>query len=153
MPVDTSMALEDALEVALIAFMGNTAVHGITLNIPISQELMDASTLKGRPLIVVKAEQLREMSPGTGVFELGVSVCLYTQADDSTNATQRQQWHYLRSILMWSALDTQLNVGATSFYVQPNSIIRDENGTRTESDRSWEQTFRFTCWAMSELNA
>jgi hypothetical protein len=147
------MALEDSFEQALIAFIGNSALHGITLGVNVYQELQDATTERTTPYAVVKAEQQEECDPETGVFKLAVSICLNTQADDTLAAAQRLQWHHLRSILMWSDIPGAINTWAAaqpvSLYVFPNSVLRDEPMPRTEHDRSWEQEFKFTCCAMA----
>jgi hypothetical protein len=148
------MALEDSFEQALIAFIGDSALHGITLGVNLYQELQDSTTARTPPSAVVKAEQQEECDPETGVFKLAVSVLLSTQADDTVAATQRTQWANLRSILMWSDIPGAINTWAAAqtipvaLYVFPNSVVRDEPMPRTEHDRSWDQEFKFTCWAM-----
>ena len=148
-PVDTSMALEDAQEERVIAWINNTTTHGITLGITPRQEFEDSTTELTLPAVVVKCEVLQELLPNVGNFKLRTVVCLKTQADDTTDATQRLQWHNLRSILMWSNLDVQLNTGANNYTCFLNSIFREDPMPRTEHDRHWEQEFIFTNWACS----
>ena len=154
MPTDTSMALEDGVEQAIIAWIANSSIHGVTLGIVARQEFMDSTTELTLPAVIVKVEVQEELAPGTGVFKLGCSVTLRTQSDDTLAASQRQQWGNLRSILMWSdlpgAFNTWLTAQGQSLFVHENSVVHDESMPRTESERHWEQVWRFTCWGMSQ---
>ena len=143
--MSTEQAIEDALEQAVIAFIADTGTHGITLGITARQEFEDDTDTLTLPAVVVKAERITEMSPATGNFQFRVTVTLKTQADDTTEATQRTQWHNLCSILMWDGLDSALVT--SSLGINARSVLREEITARTEIDRHWEQVFTFTVWA------
>ena len=141
----TEMAVENALELAVIAWLAASGTHGITLGITARQEFEDDTDTLSLPSIVVKAERLAEASPSIGNFQYRVTSRLTTQADDTLDATQRQQWHNLVSILMWDTLTTQLTTA--SLGINANSVMHEDSAPRTEQDRHWSQEFVFTVGA------
>lgn len=143
--MSTEQALEDALEQSVINWIAQTATHSITLGITARQEYEDNADSITLPAVIVKAERSAEITPGAGVYQFRVRCSLLSQADDTLNATQRTQWHNLCSILLWSALDTELST--STLKVVPNSLLHDAGAERLEVSRHWEQTFTFSCYA------
>ena len=141
----TEMHVEDALERAVIAWIAASGTHSISIGITARQEFEDYTDALTLPSIVVKAERLAEASPSLGNYQYRVTTTLTTQADDTLDATQRQQWHDLVSILMWDTLTTQLTTA--SLGINANSVQHEDSFPRTEADRHWTQEFVFTVWA------
>lgn len=150
MAATTQMALESVLEQALIVFIANTTVHGISLGIVARQEQTDDATSNlTLPAVIVKATREEEdPQPGTGVWRMRVEVSLLANADDTTRATLDIDWHNLMSILMWSALASQLSSAKTSFFCHAARFTGQTD--RVEEDRHWRQSITFTAWCMSQ---
>lgn len=148
--MSAELNLEDAIEQSVIAFIAATGTHSVNIGITARQEIEDKSgddylTL---PSIVIKAERSSELSPGAGVYQFRVTATLTTQADDTTNATQRAQWANLRTILEWDALASALTT--STLHVFNGSIQREDSTDRTEIERAWRQVYAFTLWACAK---
>ena len=135
---------------AVINWLGNHAVHGITLGIPVRHFSEDHTSTLTLPAIIVRAIREAEDPPYSGVWRERVEVSLLAQADDTNDAALTTAWSNIIAILGDDDLPGKLSA-LDGFHCY--GIIRSVAGERQTVERHWVYAYPLTAFCMPQNNA
>ena len=135
--------IERLAENSIIAWLQNTAQHGVTVT-GANFYNGDGNGDLALPFVAVKCQRRKECIHDSGVWELGADVHFHSQADDTTIAAEQANWGAICAILSCSPLAP--NLSTTGFHC--HGAVRDQAGQHGYTDRSFVKTYSMTLFAM-----
>lgn len=109
--------LERKTQQAFIDWISKTSTHSVSLGITARHAEEDDTDNKTLPSVWIKADRRQELSPETGVFQVGVDIVLELNLDDTTNATMETYLTDIETILQWDVLAAELSGQVSAFKV------------------------------------